>query len=278
VHETKVEQLRVGMRARIRILDRELQGAVSSIANQPEPTSFFSASVKEYGTIVKIDGQPAGLRPGMTSEVEILVAHLKDVLTLPVAAVVEQRGKYFCWVTKAGGQTERRSLVLGLNNDQFVEVKDGVAAGDKVLLNPRAVVPEARVNEEEAEPTNVGEQFGESKPTAGPAAGSERGAFKPPAEAGGPPPGGPNGGGAPGGSPAGPGGSRSGGFDLMQLDADGDGKVSKQEAPERMQEGFDAMDTNKDGALDQAEIKALREMMRAKFRGGAPSGGPSGGS
>ena len=154
VHETKVEQLRIGMRARIRILDRELQGAVSSIANQPEPTSFFSASVKEYGTIVKIDGQPAGLRPGMTSEVEILVAHLKDVLTLPVAAVVEQRGKYFCWVT-AAGKTERRSLVLGLNNDQFVEVKDGVAAGDKVLLNPRAVVAEARVSEEEAKPTNV---------------------------------------------------------------------------------------------------------------------------
>ena len=198
VHETKVEQLRIGMRARIRILDRELQGAVSSIANQPEPTSFFSASVKEYGTIVKIDGQPAGLRPGMTSEVEILVAHLKDVLTLPVAAVVEQRGKYFCWVTTAG-KTERRSLVLGLNNDQFVEVKDGVAAGDQVLLNPRTVVAEARVSEEEAKPANVGEQFGETKPTAGPAPGSERGAFKPPAEAGGQQPGGPNGAGAPGG-------------------------------------------------------------------------------
>ncbi len=153
-----------------------------------------------------------------------------------------------------------------------------MAAGDKVLLNPRAVVPEARVSEEEAEPTNVGAQFGESKPTAGPAAGPERGAFKPPAEAGGQPPGGPNGGGAPGGPPAGPGGSRSGGFDLMQFDADGDGKVSKQEAPERMQEGFDAMDTNKDGALDQAEIKALRDMMRAKFRGGGPGGGPPGGS
>ena len=63
---------------------------------------------------------------------------------------------------------------------------------------------------------------------------------------------------------------------MMQFDADGDGKVSKQEAPERMQEGFDAMDTNKDGALDQAEIKALREMMRAKFRGGGgPGGGPA---
>ncbi len=253
VHETKVEQLRIGMRARIRILDRELQGAVSSIANQPEPTSFFSASVKEYGTIVKIDGQPAGLRPGMTSEVEILVAHLKDVLTLPVAAVVEQRGKYFCWVA-AGGKTERRSLVLGLNNDRFVEVKDGVAVGEQVLLNPRAVVAEARVSEEEAKPANVGEQFGEAQPNAGPAPGPERGASKPPAEAGGDA-------GGQAGPPRGPGGSRSGGFDLMQLDANGDGKVSKQEAPERMQEGFDEFDTDKDGALDRSEINAMREKM-----------------
>lgn len=296
VHETKVEQLRVGMRARIRILDRELQGAISSIANQPEPTSFFSASVKEYGTIVKIDGQPAGLRPGMTAEVEILVAHLKDVVTLPVAAVVEQRGKHYCWVSKAG-QMERRTLVLGLNNDRFVEVKDGVAEGELALLNPRAVVAGARVTEEEAKPTDVREQFGEAKPGAGPAAGASGGGFKPPSAGGGPRPDGPNGDAAGGGAPGGPGqarggesertgggpggpggGSRSGGFDLMQFDADGDGKVSKQEAPERMQEGFDGLDTNKDGALDRAEINALRDMMRAKFRsGGGPGGGGFGG-
>jgi multidrug efflux pump subunit AcrA (membrane-fusion protein) len=296
VHETKVELLRVGMRARIRILDRDEQGSVSSVANQPEPTSFFSASVKEYGTIVKIDGQPEGLRPGMTAEVEILVADLKDVLTLPVAAVVEQRGKYFCWVT-AAGKTERRPLVLGLTNDRFVEVKDGVSEGDKVLLNPRAVVAEARVSEEEAKPTNAREQFGEAKPMPDPAQGAVGGSSKPPADAGGLRPGGP--GGAAGGPKAGPdgsgdgsskmsagpdggrggpgGGPRAGGFDMMQFDADGDGKVSKQEAPERMQEGFDALDTNKDGALDQGEIKAMRDMMRAKFRGGGgPGGGPGG--
>jgi len=64
----------------------------------------------------------------------------------------------------------------------------------------------------------------------------------------------------------------------MQFDSDGDGKVSKQEAPERMQEGFDALDANQDGALDQDEIQAMREKMRAKFRGGGgrPSGGPGG--
>lgn len=296
VHETKVEQLRPGMRARVRILDRELQGAVSSIANQPEPTSFFSASVKEYGTIVKIDGQPEGLRPGMTAEVEILVADLKNVLTLPVAAVVEQRGKYFCWVV-AGGDVGRRALVLGLNNDRFVEVKDGVSENEQVLLNPRAVVAEARVTEEQTETGSVREQFGETKPGAGPEPGGRRGPAQGPPDAGGQRPGGPGSGadapaGPPGGTASGPpagtgggpggggpggGGPRGGGpggpgggFYLTASDKDGDGKISKEEAPEFMQTFFDRVDTNGDGVLDKAEMEAMRQRRS--------SGGGRGGS
>lgn len=81
---------------------------------------------------------------------------------------------------------------------------------------------------------------------------------------------------APGGgaksAAGGTGGGPGGGFDLMQLDADGDGKISKAEAPERMLETFDEFDTNKDGLLDQNEIRALRDKMRAKFSGGPPGG------
>ena len=86
----------------------------------------------------------------MTAECEILVDHLKDVLTIPVAAVVEQRGAYFAWV-KTPDRNERRPLVLGATNDQFVEVKDGLVDGELVVLNPRAVVPEARAIKEAEE-------------------------------------------------------------------------------------------------------------------------------
>jgi len=279
VHETKVEQLRVGMRARIRILEREVLGAVSSIANQPEPTSFFSASVKEYATIVKIDGQPEGLRPGMTAEVEILIADLKDVLTLPVAAVVEQRGKYFCWVA-AADKIERRTLVLGLNNDRFVEVKDGVSENERVLLNPRAVVAEAKVTEEASETGSEREQFGEAKP--GPEAGDRRGPSPGLPDASGTRRGGPDSGAgapagppgaSPAGAPAGPGGGPGGpgaGFDLMASDKDGDGKISKEEAPEFMQTFFDRVDTNGDGVLDKAEMEAMRQRRGS----GGSRGGP----
>jgi RND family efflux transporter MFP subunit len=327
VHESKVEQLNAGMRARIRILERELTGTVTSIANQPEATGWFSANVKEYATLVRIDGAPENLRPGMTAEVEILVAHLQNVLTLPVAAVVELRGQYFCWV-RDGEEVEKRSLVLGLSNDQYIEVKDGVSERDEVLLNPRAVVAEARAATSETKEgeVNVSERFGAAPgaaPGGGPAGAGERRergpGGKPTDSADGPGRArGPNGPGSPGGPggldrPAGPGesgrpdgpggrsasdgpGGRSGsggpdgpggpgggsgggapgegegrrgggGRNLMQLDTDGDGKVSREEAPEQMRQFFDTLDSNGDGFIDRSEEAAMRERFRSR---GAP--------
>jgi len=256
VHETKVESLARGLKARIKIQNRDLLGTVTSIANQPEPGSFFSASVKEYGTIVRIDGETAGLKPGMTAEVEILIAHLEGVVTLPVAAVVEQREGFFCWVQQ-GERHERRPLVLGLSDDKFVEVKDGVQEGEKVLLNPRAVVEEARKDDTESEDVNVEERFGgdrEGAATGPPPGRGPRGGATPEAGRG---PGGPSGDGPPGGGMRGGGGhggpGKGGGGsppDLMQSDQDGDGKISKDEAPEFMKAFFDRVDANTDGFLD----------------------------
>jgi Ca2+-binding EF-hand superfamily protein len=67
---------------------------------------------------------------------------------------------------------------------------------------------------------------------------------------------------------------------LMSHDKDGDGKVSKSELPEPMQRIIDRGDTNGDGAIDEAEAKALVEEHRPRrggpARGGAacPPGGP----
>lgn len=68
--------------------------------------------------------------------------------------------------------------------------------------------------------------------------------------------------GGPGGGPGGPGGAEGEGggrrFDPFQNDADGDGKLSREEAPERMRENFDEIDTNQDGFIDAAELEARR--------------------
>jgi Ca2+-binding EF-hand superfamily protein len=62
---------------------------------------------------------------------------------------------------------------------------------------------------------------------------------------------------------------------VMAFDKNGDGKVTKEELPERMHHLLELGDTNKDGALDKEELKKLAEKLRQE---GPPRGprGPGG--
>ncbi len=73
----------------------------------------------------------------MSAEVEVIMDRHSDVLTIPVAAVVETAEGDFCWVKTADG-VKRRSLKLGDTNDVFTIVEAGLKEADVVLLNPFA--------------------------------------------------------------------------------------------------------------------------------------------
>lgn len=284
VHESKIEQLKVGMPANIRITDREFQGKIVSIANQPEPGSWFQSNIKEYATIVKITGEAEGLKPGLTAETEVLVADLPNVIAIPVSCVVEQSGKYFAWVVTdaANNKIEKRTLLVGMTNQKLIEISDGIKEGDVVLLNPRAVVEDARKEEPKsaATETDSGKKFGSTsaKPESGAAKSQAGGEDKKPADA-------KDGKGQPvegqgGGTPK----AAGGGFklptvaDIMKQDTDKDGKISKEEADDRMKQGWDRNDTNGDGFVDRTEVKEMvdRFVKFMKQRQEQGGGGPPG--
>jgi RND family efflux transporter MFP subunit len=156
IHEAMIKKVKPGMKATIKIdayHNADLHGTVKSVATMANQDGWFDRFVKEYETIVTIDDLPleAGLKPGFTGDTKILVNELTDVLVVPVQAVAERENKHYCYVVGPRG-IESRDVVVGENNEKFVEVKEGLEEGEKVTLDARArLAAETRASESKPE-------------------------------------------------------------------------------------------------------------------------------
>ncbi len=142
IHESIVDRIKPGLAARITLPDKTLDGEVSSVASVTRPAGWWTGNVVKYDTIIKLPSLE-GLKPGMSAEVEVIMDRYVDVLTIPVAAVVETADGDFCWVRTTKG-AKRRALQLGDTNDSFIVVKAGLKEGEKVVLNPLAFIEQAQ--------------------------------------------------------------------------------------------------------------------------------------
>ncbi|MFV1964401.1 MAG: efflux RND transporter periplasmic adaptor subunit [Pirellulaceae bacterium] len=161
VHEAVLDQVRSGLPVTIRIdafPNEVYYGIVSDVAVVPSDSGWWGSGVKTYETVVTIDGEVKNLKPGMTAVTEIHVDRIEDVLTVPVQAVVQRGRDSWCYVDAHRG-LERRMLTLGRSNDKFVHVEEGMAQGDRVVLNPMSVLEET----EEKTESEISPEMGESE-------------------------------------------------------------------------------------------------------------------
>jgi len=142
IHESIIDRIRPGLKAIVTLPDRTLEAEVSKVSPVTRPAGWWTGNVVKYDTVIELPPDE-GLKPGMSAEVEVIMAVHKDVLTIPVAAVVETDEGAFCWVVTGEG-TVRRVLQLGDSNDVFIVVEGGLTEGDKVVLNPIAFIEEAQ--------------------------------------------------------------------------------------------------------------------------------------
>ena len=138
-----------GQNAHIRIdafPTREFTGKVKFVDTVAAQADWFASDVKYYKTIVTLDQNMEGLKPGMSAEVTIFADESPSaVLTIPVQAVlgtISMGAKRQCFVASANGRTEMRDIVVGMSNERFVEVKSGLTEGEKIVLDPRTLVKE----------------------------------------------------------------------------------------------------------------------------------------
>jgi HlyD family secretion protein len=153
VHESVVDQIRPGLPTTVRLdafADRTYRGSVKSVAVLPDPGGYLSSDTKVYETVVTVDEDVDQLKPGMTAVVDIHVDRLVDVFSIPVQAVVQIQKQVWCYVDQQGTPV-RVPLKLGRSNEKFVEIVEGLAEGQRVVLNPMAIFDESKERDARAE-------------------------------------------------------------------------------------------------------------------------------
>jgi multidrug resistance efflux pump len=146
VHESALDKVKVGQEARVRVdafPDRAFRGRVARVSTVPNAQNRWnSPDLKVYATDVAIESAPPDVRTGLSARVEIRVAEIPNALAVPNSAIAYVRGKPNVWVRGPGGDGPR-PVVLGMASDRMIEVKQGLAEGDVVLLAPPKEPPRA---------------------------------------------------------------------------------------------------------------------------------------
>ena len=275
VNESRITLIRDGMPVKINVgaTANELLGQVIKVNKYAEQSSSWGSTVKEYLVIVKILDPPEEIRTGMTAEVRIFVEQIPEAIQVPVHAVYEIKKHHFVLVQK-GKEWETREIKIGVTNDKFVTVGEGISPQEMVVLDPRNHLDKMNIPEiVEVDDREKLAKIGASAPQPTLGGGPRSGGGGPRSASDGP-------------SASGPPGA-GGNMDpnaaaaamLARMDTNTDGRLSPIEVAdnERMKNGFSDYDTNKDGSIDQAEMAArLQKFMSAGGGGGGGSGAARG--
>lgn len=76
--------------------------------------------------------EAAGLLPGYSADIEVLIEAREDVLRVPTEAVVDNKRVFV--FDPASGRLSAREIETGVQNWEFTEIRSGLAAGDIVVL------------------------------------------------------------------------------------------------------------------------------------------------
>jgi HlyD family secretion protein len=156
VAESEVVPLALGQAATIHLDalgDATLAGKVVEIGS----SGVKQGDVVKFKVKVGLDAPDARVKPGMTSRVEIVTQTAKQVLAIPQQAVqtrwLDEKGKEVdrregdrsqreasVAYLLAQGKAARREVKTGVHDEIWVEVRDGLAEGDEVIVGPYRVL------------------------------------------------------------------------------------------------------------------------------------------
>jgi multidrug efflux pump subunit AcrA (membrane-fusion protein) len=132
IFEGQIAQVKTGQKVRITVEsfpDETFAGTIDLIGGELDPET---RTLKIWARVANSEGR---LRPNMRATLNIVTGQADSVVAIPHSAVLGESGNFFAFVqTDEKGLTyERRSVITGIKDDQYVEIIEGVLPTEKVV-------------------------------------------------------------------------------------------------------------------------------------------------
>lgn len=129
VPEDAVAFIHVGAQVNVQVdaIHRTLVGKVVRF------TRDISLATRTMQTEIDVENKDLSLTPGMYANTTIELERRDHVLTIPVQAVITNGNQSSALIVDSQNHVQTRNLTLGLQGTNLVEVKNGLAEGDRVI-------------------------------------------------------------------------------------------------------------------------------------------------
>ncbi len=130
VFEKDLERVRRGQEVRVLVTafpESSFSGRVILINSVVDPDT---RSVKVRTEVPNPDGR---LKPDMFANVQIITDLHRAAISIPQSAVLNDGGKTVVFVADGNGY-KKRVVIAGIQSNDRVEIRDGLNAGDKVVV------------------------------------------------------------------------------------------------------------------------------------------------
>ncbi|MDR4946828.1 efflux RND transporter periplasmic adaptor subunit [Neobacillus cucumis] len=134
IDELDISKIQKGQTVNLKVSafpDEKYTGKVTDISK--EGTS--SNGISTFTVTITID-KIANLKVGMSVEASILTESKQNVIYVPLDAVHSSNGKKYVNVVSSvdTSNTTKKTVTTGIANEDYVEITEGLSAGDTVLL------------------------------------------------------------------------------------------------------------------------------------------------
>ena len=127
-------------------IDAIAPGQEVTVTTRARPGRTFTGTVtviyphlmKETRTArvrIELPNSDLALLPDMYGEVAIKTGANRDVLAVPVSAVIDSGSRQVVLIERGEGRFEPRVVKIGRRGDGYAEIADGVSEGDRVVVN-----------------------------------------------------------------------------------------------------------------------------------------------